>query len=1205
MKKSLLPLLIFFCSIIWPEFSNAQNITTVAGNGVGTFAGDGGLATAASLSISWGVAFDSAGNIYIGDGNNARIRKVNTAGTISTIAGNGVTGYGGDAGPAISGKLNFPSGVEADTFGNIYIADANNHRIRKVNNAGIITTIAGTGVSGFSGDGGPATAAQIVFSDGICADQYGNVFIPDPSNHRIRKINTAGIITTYAGTGAAGSGGDGGMATAATVDWPSDMDVDLAGNLYFTDYNRNVARKITPAGIITTIAGTGVAGFSGDNGPATAGKLNGPVGIDIDECDNIYIGDRTNNRVRMISNTGIITTIAGNGGMGFAGDGGPATAAQLNYPHAVCRNKNYVYFIDRGNYRLRKVQMTNAIPAFTGGISDTISGCGGTALSLTTALSVYDSNFYQRLTWTLLSAPLHGVITGLPATGAANGAATSPTGIYYTGTTGYFGTDSFRVVVSDCFSADTITIYVLFSNITGPIGAITGPSTLCIGSSISLNDTSSGGTWSLSNSNASISTGGIVTGITTGTDTAYYTITTGCGTSTASFVFTITAPPAPATLSGPSSVCPGGTISITPSVSGGTWAATNSTASVSLGSVTGITPGTDTIRYTITNSCGSTASSVTVTINTLPTISVPSASVCTGTTTTLSASGATTYTWSPSAGISTTTGTTVTFTPGATTVYTITGTSAAGCTATTTATVTVNAPPPPPVVTSPVTYCFAATPSPLTATGTALLWYTSATGGTGSSVAPIPSTGSSGSVTYWVSQTLGCESTRVPITVTILPQVVAAFTTSTIYGCTYDTVRLLNASTGSVTWIWTISDGTTTTATSPTHIFASQDTYTVTLITFNGSCSDTATRVIDLHHTDSAAFSLQQYTCVGTLVSPNNQSNVAAPATYYWNFGDGGSSTAPSPAHTYSTSGTYTVTLIAGNSIPCYDTFTRTITVDTIATVDLSITSSDSCTNNNISAAVTITGTGYTTTDWALGDGTSMLNTNSVTHTFAGAGEYVITTTSHFRACPDVSASFPVSVNAKPYVNLGPDLGICETINPLVIADQQNATNLAAQWHWNTGATTSSIQVDAPGLYEVIVKIGACYASDYVEVYSDCATGFPNVFSPNGDGINDVFDPRDFLSKELLYYEMTIYNRWGEIVYFTDKTTGKGWEGTFHNEPQPQGVFVYVLKARFYNGQTFNKNGNHYKFYTGRCTWPLRSDSKDRCMLCIRLCRSI
>jgi len=278
----------------------AGSIYTVAGTGSYGYSGDGGPATDAQLRYPGGVAIDSAGNLYLADTNNHRIRKVNTGGTITTIAGTGEAGYSGDGGAATSAKLYQPRGIAIDSADNLYIADYYNNRIRKVNTGGTITTVAGTGTAGYSGDGGAATSAKLYYPYDVAIDSSGNLYIADTFNHRIRKVNTGGTITTVAGTGSYGYSGDGGAATSAKLYYPRGVATDSAGSFYIADNLNHRIRKVNTGGTITTVAGTGSAGYSGDGGAATDAKLNNPYGVAIDSAGNLYIADKENHRIRFV-----------------------------------------------------------------------------------------------------------------------------------------------------------------------------------------------------------------------------------------------------------------------------------------------------------------------------------------------------------------------------------------------------------------------------------------------------------------------------------------------------------------------------------------------------------------------------------------------------------------------------------------------------------------------------------------------------------------------------------------------------------------------------------------------------------------------------------------------------------------------------------------------------------------------------------------
>lgn len=340
--------------------SGSDTITTIAGNGTPGFSGDGGRATLARLNKPWWVAVDNERNVYIADWANNRVRKVNAAGNITTFAGTGEAGFSGDGGPATRARLNAPWGVAVDGRGNVYITDLYNYRVRKVNPGGTITTFAGTGAPGFSGDGGPATSAQLTLPYGIAVDRSGNVYIADHANMRVRKVSPQGTITTFAGTGRRGFSGDGGPATRAKLNWPYGVAVDGKRNVYIADYYNNRVRKVSASGRVTTFAGRGPSGptgrFSGDGGPATSARLNKPAGVAVDLQGNVYIVDRNNDRVRKVSPGGTITTIAGTGRLGFSGDGGPARTAQLLGPFGVAVDaQGNVYIADTGNNRVRRI----------------------------------------------------------------------------------------------------------------------------------------------------------------------------------------------------------------------------------------------------------------------------------------------------------------------------------------------------------------------------------------------------------------------------------------------------------------------------------------------------------------------------------------------------------------------------------------------------------------------------------------------------------------------------------------------------------------------------------------------------------------------------------------------------------------------------------------------------------------------------------
>jgi hypothetical protein len=340
-----------FVSLALPaagDVAKPGTIVTVAGTGTPGYSGDNGPATQALLNGPFGLALDAAGNLYIADVYNYRVRKVSPDGTITTVAGTGQPGFSGDGGKATDAQVKFLGSVVVDGAGNLFIADFYNHRVRRVSPDGIISTYAGSGpvdavtVPGdaakngsFSGDNGPATDARFTGVVGLAVDAHGNLFIGDYGNYRVRKVDAVtGIITTEAGNGQPGFSGDGGKATDARLNGPVGLAVDNAGNLFISEFINNRVRKVTPDGIITTVAGTGRAGFTGDSGKATDAQLNNPIGPAVDTAGNLFIADSGNYRVRKVDAvTGLISTVAGSGkSQPYAGDGGLATETGLRGP---------------------------------------------------------------------------------------------------------------------------------------------------------------------------------------------------------------------------------------------------------------------------------------------------------------------------------------------------------------------------------------------------------------------------------------------------------------------------------------------------------------------------------------------------------------------------------------------------------------------------------------------------------------------------------------------------------------------------------------------------------------------------------------------------------------------------------------------------------------------------------------------------------
>jgi DNA-binding beta-propeller fold protein YncE len=341
--------------------SQSWIITTAVGTGERGFAGDGGPAKHALLNGPFDVGFDAEGNLYFSDTFNHRIRRVDTqTGIITTCGGSGEAGYSGDGGAATRARLNEPYGIVIDKAANVYIADRHNHCVRRVDaTAGVITTFAGNGAAMFSGDGGPASRAGMVEPNGLALDPaHGRLFIADVADHRVRVVDLAtGMISTFAGTGEAQHSGDGGPATAAGIHGARAVKVATDGTVYILERQGSTLRAVDPrTGIIITIAGTGARGYSGDDGPALAATFDAPKELAIDREGNLLIVDTENHAIRQVDiRSGTVATVVG-GRQGDEGDGGPAGAASLDRPHgAAVAADGSIYIGDTNNHRIRKV----------------------------------------------------------------------------------------------------------------------------------------------------------------------------------------------------------------------------------------------------------------------------------------------------------------------------------------------------------------------------------------------------------------------------------------------------------------------------------------------------------------------------------------------------------------------------------------------------------------------------------------------------------------------------------------------------------------------------------------------------------------------------------------------------------------------------------------------------------------------------------
>jgi len=373
-------------------------ITTFAGAGFAGFSGDGGPAVRALLDFAVGqgeveeyahLAFDDQGNLYIPDQLNNRVRRIDRNGIITTVAGNGEHAFSGHGVPALEAALDNPTSLAFDALGNLYIADQHNNRVRRVSPQGIITTFAGNGSHSFGGNGGRATEAEIDFPGGLAVDAAGNVYLSDTHSNQVRRVAPSGVIIGFAGTGEHGFGGDDGPANRAVLDFPAGLAFDASGNLYIADQHNNRVRRVSPDGRISTVAGTGTAGFTGDGGPAVNAQLDFPSAVAAGPDGNLYIADLRNNRVRRVGGNGIITTVVGSGVHGYSGDGGPPLLAALDFPSGLAFDSGgNLYITDHHNFRIRKVNFNPpALALSAASLSFAVSAGGAVPAAQTLTLS--------------------------------------------------------------------------------------------------------------------------------------------------------------------------------------------------------------------------------------------------------------------------------------------------------------------------------------------------------------------------------------------------------------------------------------------------------------------------------------------------------------------------------------------------------------------------------------------------------------------------------------------------------------------------------------------------------------------------------------------------------------------------------------------------------------------------------------------------
>lgn len=756
-------------------------LTHVAGTyGTVGYTGNGGPATAALMGGPWDVCTDSLGHVYVLDQGLAAVRRIDNSGIINLYAGTGTSGYSGNGGPATAANIRTHSGnIAADASGNLYICEHWNHTIRKIDPSGVITHVAGTNAtSGFSGDGGVATAALLSHPSRIVTDRSGNIYFMDAGNNRVRRIDASGVITTVAGNGSNTPSPDGLAATATGIDSWSSLAVDNSGNLFIGLTNQKRILKVNTSGVATTYAGSTTAHPGpgpvlpfGGTGPAVDYPFWSIGDIAADKRGNLFVIDGA--KICMVDSTGIIKKIAGATSVaGHSGSGGFAQNALINpsYGLDVAENGD-IYFVELNNQTMHKLVFANYSPSFAEGSLTTIASCTpGSTFALDTILRVSDADSADTLVWSVTSAPANGTVSGT-VTGGSNSSVVYPSGLSYTANAGFTGVDSFVVQVFDGLEYDSITVR---ATIVSPTSGIAGLSA-CMGAPAPLNYTASGGTWSVDNTSVATidATTGILTPVSTGTTTVTYELYAGCTTTAV-----VTVNSAVSSITGASAICSGVPTSLSVTPTGGTWTSSDTTLATidGAGVVTGVTDSLYvvsnrevTILYTAPTGC---TASVVLTVNATPLIS-GSPYVCEETWSTLSTIH-TSATWSSSnASVVSVDGSGNLFGAVAGTA-TISLTGDGGCVHS--ITVTVN---PTPTITGTMSICEGSTTT-LTATPSGGTWSTTDTtvatvDGSGLFTAVYnPAYGSESQTTYvsYVATT-GCNTNRV-LTVNALPVISGA-----------------------------------------------------------------------------------------------------------------------------------------------------------------------------------------------------------------------------------------------------------------------------------------------------------------------------------------------------------------------------------------------------------------------------------------------
>jgi len=1047
----------------------------------------------------------------------------------------------------------------------------------------------------------------------------GNIYVSDTGNERIRMINTGtGIINTIAGTGMGGYNADGIPATTAKINQPYGLWVDNAApvpNVYFADSHNDIIRKILGTGIITTIAGqdpsgtpiTPHPGFTGDGTAAVGAELNTPTDVFVDNrgmswsYNKIIIADQGNNRIRMIDTCGDINTYDGNGTAGYTGDGGVPLAAEFNSPLFVITDpKENIYVTDFNDNHVREiVRNANVAKVQVGSMQREMnflvqtcfytSPTGEVDTFLGGGIHRIDSTHFYGCAnsgnFILTTNPAESDTT-LDITVTATGL---PSGFVFS-----IGTTNNTPHPHDTVTVNTATVapgnYTFYLTYTDNHCPLTGTNTTAFSVDILPVPTI---------------TDSLITHATCIDPAAYRIIPGGTGKPW--------------------------TIKVTGGLGGPALDTFQVFASDTGAFVDSLKPGTDTlvIFTSVSNQC---SVSLPITIDTSK-FTISDAGVdptyCGGNTGKIGVVGFGVTLGHPDTMYYDFNGVGQTpqpFIVPAGNIDTITGLYAGTYTHVvmqeglcfskdTLAAVTLNNPP---FVFRSVTtksptqcgYCDGADtvwgmhPSQLdtitytySISGLAPFTTASVNHSIGSDSLDVITGLCAGYYTNIVVNTAGvCRDSLPGPYHLISPGLKDSFITATHYGCNGDTVMFTNFSQPDsmslLTYRWYFGDGASSTETNPSHFYTNTINNTVTIILniSNTKCDSTDTATVTLNNTISGGFTFtpDPYVCQDSLVTFTNTSSGTNP-TYTWLFGDGTTSTAVNPTHVYTYTGkNIQITLVAQENImpvpvtpdtyvPCYDTVVQTISIDSFSSV--SITASDSvlCQGEGITFTGIYSTLGDTTVIWSFGDGSSFVDQNPILHAYDQASldsTFTVSLSVKNRSCPSGYTSRNVKVFPYPSIYMGPDLTMCPGSNPITLIDETNQSNPKASWLWSTGETTPGITVIKPGTYTNVVTIDGCSSADTVTVQKDCYMDIPNAFTPNGDGTNDYFFPRQMLTEGLVTFKMDIYNRWGQMIYETTNTDGRGWDGNFNNQPQPEDVYIYIIDATFKDGQIEHHQGN-------------------------------